>query len=460
MLARVENHECAGIAKPRGHSCQRVGAANVDGVGKEPDGVGLCARAREVDEPHAVRELVLERAGGLEREPALAHARRPGERYETVLAQEAGDLGQLVVAADERRRRRGKVATTPAVDRDGGDRRIVREDRFLKAPQLEPRLEPQLVGEHAPRLLERLERIRLAAAAIERQHQLAPQPLPERVLSERRLKRRDELPMLSERERNLELLFERVDVQRLQPACLVAEPRRTRSAPAAPVRASGPAPIRPRPPRQERRHRAARRASPPAALRTERHRPMRPSVRSRRVSRRSTGLPARREGGRCDDAAHCAERPGASPPTGRRRASRRRPHGRGAARASPAGPDASSRPRPRASRPPEPRTGREAGSPAAPAYARVAFSGESLTLERLGRVHRLPERRNPPTVQSADFDRGQAAGGLRRRGASPSVLPRARRRRPSARPCASRARLGALRAQRRLRPPVPLRARR
>ena len=93
--------------------------------------------------------------------------------------------------------------------------------------QLEPRLEPQLVAEHAPRLLERLERVRLSAAAIERQHQLPPQALPEWVVRERRAKRRRELPMLSERQRNLELLLERVDAQRLESARLVAEPRRT-----------------------------------------------------------------------------------------------------------------------------------------------------------------------------------------------------------------------------------------
>ena len=102
----------------------------------------------------------------------------------------------------------------------------MREDRLLEPPELGPRLEPQLVGEHAPRLLEGLERIRLAAAAVERQHQLPPQPLPERVVRQRRTERRRELPMLAEREPDLEVLLERVDVQRLEPARLGAEPRR------------------------------------------------------------------------------------------------------------------------------------------------------------------------------------------------------------------------------------------
>ena len=128
---------------------------------------------------------MLERACRLDREPALAHAGRTGERHEAVLVQKRRDLAELVLAADERRRRRGEVAAAPAGDRDGGDRRVMREDRLLESPKLGPRLEPHLVGEHVPRLLEGLQRIRLAAAAVERQHQLPPQPLPERVVRQR-----------------------------------------------------------------------------------------------------------------------------------------------------------------------------------------------------------------------------------------------------------------------------------
>ena len=155
------------------------------------------------------------------------------------------DLRELVLAADERRRRRGQIAAAPADDRNGGDRGVVREDRLLEPPKLRPWLEPELVGEHAPRLLERLERVRLAAAAVERQHQLPPQPLPERVIRERRTERRRELAMLAEREPDLEVLLERVDVQRLEPACLGAEPRRAgqtlqrRSAPEGQRRGDG-----------------------------------------------------------------------------------------------------------------------------------------------------------------------------------------------------------------------------
>ena len=140
--------------------------------------------------------------------------------------QNGGDLTKLVFAADERRGDRGEVPAAPAVGGNRGDRRIVREDRFLEPPEIRARLEPQLVREHAPCLLERLERIRLAAAAVERQHQLPPEPLPERVVDERRAQRRCQLTVLSEPERHLELLLERVNTQRLEPACLGGEPHR------------------------------------------------------------------------------------------------------------------------------------------------------------------------------------------------------------------------------------------
>jgi len=150
-------------------------------VREEADGVLRAARPREVDEPDAVRELGLEGTRGLDGEPTLADAGCTGERHEAGLVQDDRDLGELILASDERRHRRGQIAKAPADDRDGGDRGVVREDRLLEPPKLGPWLEPALVGEHAPRLLERVERVRLAAAAVQRQHQHADQLLARRM---------------------------------------------------------------------------------------------------------------------------------------------------------------------------------------------------------------------------------------------------------------------------------------
>jgi hypothetical protein len=100
----------------------------------------------------------------------------------------------------------------------------VREDRLLESPQVRTGLERQLLRQHTVRLAEGLEGVGLAATAVQREHQLAPQPLPERVLLERRSQRGDDLAMVSQRERCLELLLERIDPKRLKPPRLRAEP--------------------------------------------------------------------------------------------------------------------------------------------------------------------------------------------------------------------------------------------
>ena len=62
---------------------------------------------------------------------------------------------------------------------------VVLEDPALEGLELLAGLEPELVHEPAPRLLERLERVGLATRAIQRQHQLGREALAQRVLAER-----------------------------------------------------------------------------------------------------------------------------------------------------------------------------------------------------------------------------------------------------------------------------------
>jgi hypothetical protein len=137
-------------------------------------------------------------------------------------------LGNLLFPVDERRRRRREVAAPPRHNVNRRDRGVVREDGRLEALKIGAGVEPERLGERAPRVLERVERVRLPAAAVEREHQLTPQPLSERVLLDGGMERRHDLAMLAERERRLELLLESVDSQRLQPPRLAAEPGRIR----------------------------------------------------------------------------------------------------------------------------------------------------------------------------------------------------------------------------------------
>ena len=113
----------------------------------------------------------------------------------------------------------------PRRQRHGCDRRILREDRLLEPFQIRARLQPQFLPQHAPRLLEGLKRFRLATAAVESEHQLPPQTLAERILLQCLAQLRQDLAMLAEHKRRLELLLERVDAQPLEPPGLAGEPR-------------------------------------------------------------------------------------------------------------------------------------------------------------------------------------------------------------------------------------------
>jgi hypothetical protein len=54
---------------------------------------------------------------------------------------------------------------------------VLGENRVVEAAQLGTRLEPDLVEQDLPGVPERLQRLRLAPTAVEREHPLAMQPL-------------------------------------------------------------------------------------------------------------------------------------------------------------------------------------------------------------------------------------------------------------------------------------------
>ncbi len=60
------------------------------------------------------------------------------------------------------------------------------EDCPLKVAQLVARVEAELVAEDAPGLAVALERLGLPAGSVEREHRQAPDPLPKRVLLDKR----------------------------------------------------------------------------------------------------------------------------------------------------------------------------------------------------------------------------------------------------------------------------------
>ena len=117
---------------------------------------------------------------------------------------------------------RGRSAARPA---PGVERRVLAEDRLLELAQRGARLDPELLDEHAARLLVRLERLGLPAAAVEREHQLAAEPLAERVLGDQRLELGDEVGVGAERELGVDQILQRRRRELLEPRGLAKRER-------------------------------------------------------------------------------------------------------------------------------------------------------------------------------------------------------------------------------------------
>ena len=87
------------------------------------------------------------------------------------------------------------------------------------------RLDAELVDERGPRRAEGLERLRLPAAAVQGEHQLAAQALSQRVLARQRLQLADELVVAADREIGVDPVLERGQPQLAEPRDLALDER-------------------------------------------------------------------------------------------------------------------------------------------------------------------------------------------------------------------------------------------
>ena len=135
--------------------------------------------------------------GELGRQPASCRSRRAPASV-TSAPPPARRLAPSAPAAT-RARRRGRRAAAPPRRRAraGGPApararaRVVAQDRVLQRAELRPGLDAEVVGELLARLAVGVERLGLAAAAVEGEHQLPGEPLARRVLG-------DQLPQLAD----------------------------------------------------------------------------------------------------------------------------------------------------------------------------------------------------------------------------------------------------------------------
>ena len=174
--------------------------------------------AVEVDMNGTAPVVLGHAAGGLQRQPGLAHAARADEREQAHAraGEDPRDLRQLAVTADQfvgRRRQRRRRGTGRG---DSGQLGVVLEDRLLEPPQLTAGLDPQLLDQQPAPLAHHLERLRLPAAAIQRQHQVRPQPLSQGMLGHQRPQLADQVSVAPAGELGAHPLLDRLDAQLLE----------------------------------------------------------------------------------------------------------------------------------------------------------------------------------------------------------------------------------------------------
>ena len=94
-------------------------------------------------------------------------------------------MGKLGVAPDQR----GAGRLLPR----RVERGVLAQDRLVQPPQLGAGLDADLLDQRGARLTVRLQRLGLAARAIQREHALRVQPLAQRLLRQQRLELRQHL---------------------------------------------------------------------------------------------------------------------------------------------------------------------------------------------------------------------------------------------------------------------------
>ena len=105
-----------------------------------------------------------------------------------------------------------------------GERRLLPQDRPLELLQRRAGLDAELLDEQRPAVAVTRERLGLAAAAVERDHELAARPLAQGLFLDERLELGDEPGVLSQLEVGVDPLLQRIEPQLGKPAaCRLCE---------------------------------------------------------------------------------------------------------------------------------------------------------------------------------------------------------------------------------------------
>ena len=150
-------------------------------------------------------------AGVGEQDDQHASLTRPAEIDRSPLDQRRNRSEQLISDSGDglrARRPRRRMLAVPRLDlelegvgRNAVEGRILPEDALLEVTELTARLDPQLFHQRAARVGVGVERLRLPARPVERQHQLRAKALPQRVPLDQLLELADHGAVLTGRER-------------------------------------------------------------------------------------------------------------------------------------------------------------------------------------------------------------------------------------------------------------------
>ena len=193
---RNHRRQLAGPPPPPARSCRRR-AGSHPGLGRAPPlprrAAGRLSRApRAHAQPRAAPARRPRADSGRRRPPAAVEAAAnssasrvlptpPGptsvSRRTSPPPSKLVQLAELLLAADQPARRHAAGSSAPP-SRTSSRRRVVLEDPAFELLQFPARLQPELVTERPPRRLVGLECLRLAAATVEREHQLRRRNAP------------------------------------------------------------------------------------------------------------------------------------------------------------------------------------------------------------------------------------------------------------------------------------------
>jgi len=113
----------------------------------------------------------------------------------------------------------GRAATGSAAGGTQSSSDFLEEDRLLQAVQLGRRFQSELSVEDAAELLVGGQGVRLAAAAVHREHQLGAQRLPQGMLGDERLELSDQRRVLPERQAGLDAALDGGEASFLKARC-------------------------------------------------------------------------------------------------------------------------------------------------------------------------------------------------------------------------------------------------